>query len=72
MKEPYLKGNTFLRETNMQWNTFIDMNEDFDRKMISYNEGEIEMNRFITVYGFTKEMLVHRETCYFNITLYEK
>lgn len=34
MKEPWRKGSAFLKETDMQFNSYLDLNEEADRAMV--------------------------------------
>lgn len=40
MKEPARRGNAFLAETDMQWNTYLDLNERDDSDLVFLEEEE--------------------------------
>ena len=35
MKEPAMQSNTVLAETDLQWNTHLDLSDDIDRAMVN-------------------------------------
>ena len=40
MKEPARRGNAFLAETDMQWNTYLDLNDKEDADFVFLQEDE--------------------------------
>mmetsp|Transcript_30603 Transcript_30603/g.37780 ORF Transcript_30603/g.37780 Transcript_30603/m.37780 type:complete len:173 (+) Transcript_30603:25-543(+) len=72
MKEPARRGNAFLAETDMQWNTHLDLSNPDEADYIDTEEQTILLVRGMTVNGFTKDSLMHRQTCMFDIKFTEK
>ena len=69
MKEP---GGEYFSENDMQWNTHLDLGDQYDLEMINTEKGLLNLDQMITVYSFKEDRLVQRKTCMFQMVFSEK
>ena len=72
MKEPGHLGSVYYAETDIQWNTHLDMRSAVDRMMVNTDDNEISLKHMVTVYGYSQEMITMHKNCNFDLTLKEK